>query len=141
MEGIPLKTGVRSAGPLPHLPDAPGAFLLVCAFMGDTDRRLGEVLYVGMADDVRRRVGAILAGTSAPGAQLLAFQRAGGEVDVVVAPGAAKGAAVEAALLHEFVHRSGDVPAWSKGVPKKRPDAASTREAERILDALNVRPR
>lgn len=117
--------------------------VLTCAFMGDAERALGEVLYVAVADDLRRRVATLLAGSGKPGIhdEIRAFQDAGGEIDVLFAPLADPPEGLEAALLQEHLHRAGLRPVWNRAVPKAPASTKAVAEAERILDALRVGPR
>lgn len=138
---------IRSAGPLMDLPDEPGVYVIVCTALGSTDCHLGEILYFGLSNSIRRRVAYALAapGKSAPhDAQrpLVELQRAGGSASLlycVLEPGEPT-RSLEDALLAEFVRRRGQLPRWNRqGARRKPPPEASAAMAFRILDRLNVR--
>ncbi len=126
-----------SADLIPALPDAPGAYAVVCRLPGATERALGEILLLGVAPALRRRAAALLGGH----AGLLAHHEAGGQADFLHVPLDKVEAGLEAALVQEHVHRAGVRPPWNRGVPKTKPSDAAVRLADAILDALNVRPR
>jgi hypothetical protein len=141
---------IESAGSLPNVPDAPGVYVLVCRSMGATEHTLGEVLYIGLSNSLRRRVAYALGSSGAGktvlhGVQtpLLELQTAGGEVDLLYArvDRAEEIEGLEAALVQEHLHRTGAAPAWNRSVPKTRPSAEALATAERILDALRIAPR
>ena len=135
---------------MPYLPDVPGVYVLTCRFMGSTSRTLGEVLYVGMATSLRRRVAYAL-GSAGKGKTILhgvqvplrEFQEAGGQVDVLyaVVDRAEDLAGIEAALVQEHMHRAGARPAWNRATPRIKPSAEALAVAEKILDALRIGPR
>jgi len=139
-----VSDALRSAGTLPHVPDAPGVYLIVCRLMGATSHTLGEVLYMGVTESMRRRVAALL-GSEKTGVQALLaeFQAAGGEADAlyVVLERAEDMPGLEAALVQEHMHRAGSRPAWNRTVPKAKPSPEALAMAERILDALRIGPR
>lgn len=130
---------VKSAGLLPNVPDEGGAYAVVCRLPGRTDRALGEIMLLGVAKDLRHRGAAIL-GTHAG---LHAHQDAGGQADFLFVPLAEREMeeGLEAALVQEHMHRAGQRPVWNRGVPKAKPSASAVATADKILDALNVRPR
>lgn len=76
-------------------------------------------------------------------AGLREHQAAGGQADLVFVTleSAEAVEGLEAALVQEHLHRSGLRPAWNRGIPKAKPSPEAVAMAERILDALNVRPR
>lgn len=138
---------VRAAGSMPDVPDAPGVYVMTCAAMGRTAHRLGQVLYIGISNSLRRRVAYALAspGKSAPHdvqAPLMSFQEAGGVAHLFYCPLEREMAprALEDALFTEFKRRTGTLPPWNKGGPRKAPpEPAMTALATEILDRLNVR--
>jgi hypothetical protein len=137
---------IQSAGELMNLPDEAGVYVIVCTFMGETDVRLGEILYIGFSDSIRRRAAYALAspGTSAPhGVQthLLDFQRAGGAAQLLycVLNDAELVRRMEDALLAEFRYRRGALPRWNRrGAGRVAPTADIQALAAEILDRLNV---
>jgi hypothetical protein len=138
---------IRSAGTLPDLPAGPGVYVVVCGYMGRTDCHLGEILYIGLSNNLRRRVAYALAaeGNSAPHAiqgPLRAFQSEGGAATLLYVPVEEEEAlrGVESALLTEYLLRRGRFPRWNKAGPgRTKPDEASFALATAILESLNVR--
>jgi len=145
VEGIPIASPeLRLAGSVLHLPDTAGVFVIACRFMGTTAHPLGAVLYVGVAEDMRRRVLSLLSGgKSGLHAPLRELHEAGGQVDVlyVEVKGAGKMPGLEAALVQEHMHRSGTKPAWNRGPARTKPSPEALATAEHILDALRILPR
>lgn len=139
-------TKIASAGTLPNVPSAPGVYVLVCGHMGETDCHLGEVLYIGVSNNLRRRVAYALAavGKSAPhGAQgpLEEFQGQGGIAHLFyhLTARAVDERLLEKALLIEYARRRGRSPRWNRAkLGRVPPDAGALRLANHILDRLNV---
>lgn len=137
---------IQSAGGLPNLPDEAGVYVIVCTFMGETNVRLGEILYVGCSNSLRRRVAYALAspGKSAPhGVQknLVDFQRAGGAATLLYCAldNGSRVREMESALLAEFRHRRGTLPRWNQGGPGRVVPGVDLQSlASEIMDQLNV---
>src|SRR5439155_26307815 len=82
-KGVIVVVELLQGGDLPNFPDEPGVYVIVCAFGGNSSYRLGDVLYIGVSNSLRRRIAYATAapGKSAPhSAQgpLLRFQTRGG---------------------------------------------------------------
>src|SRR5438552_11324985 len=108
---------ILDGGELPNWPDSPGVYVFSCAFPGDSEHRLGAILYVGVSGLLRRRISYALGveGKGAPhGAQapLLDFQRIGGIVRVFICPIREDVSEddLERALLFEYKARVGNLP-------------------------------
>lgn len=141
---------VHHAGTLINLPDVPAVYIMVCSFMGATHHRLGDILYIGVTNSVRRRVayalGAPGEGRSAPhGAKdfLFEFQRVGGTASLLYCPLTEDAPNVdlrrlEAVLLREFLRRKGSLPAWNRAVSKSGDRPEEVRTVSAVLDQLNV---
>jgi hypothetical protein len=134
-------------GELPNWPDAPGVYVFWCASPGESEHRLGAILYVGVSGLLRRRISYALGveGKGAPhGAQrpLLEFQKRGGVARVFTCPirQDLNEDELERALLLECQERVGGLPARNKAGPGKSPVSDPARSlAASILDTLNVR--
>src|SRR5436853_6325524 len=103
---------VMDGGELPNWPDSPGVYVFSCASPGESEHRLGAILYVGVSGLLRRRISYALGveGQGAPhGAQgpLLEFQKRGGVARVFICPirQDVNEGGLEDALLSEYVHR------------------------------------
>jgi hypothetical protein len=138
---------IIDGGELPNWPDVPGVYIFACAFPGNSDYKLGDILYIGVSDLLRRRISYALGveGKGAPhGAQapLLRFQGEGGIVRVFICPLTENlsDKDLEKAVLLEYEKRIGRLPSWNKAGPG--PTLASERArtiASSVLDRLNVR--
>ena len=138
---------IIDGGDLPKWPDTPAVYIFVCAFPGDSDHRLGAILYIGASGIPRRRIGYALGvqGKGAPhGTQrpLLELQKKGGVARVLICP---SGEGVdeddlERALLVEYRRRVGNLPVWNRvGRGKALVSDQGHARAGAILDALGVR--
>ena len=138
---------VSDGGELPNWPDGPGDNIFSCAFPGESEHRLGDILYIGVSGLLRRRISYALGveGRGAPhGAQrpLLEFQKKGGIVRVLLCAirQEVTETGLERALLLEYQKRVGNLPAWNTASPRKVSLPDQTRVlASSILDTLNVR--
>src|SRR2546426_7639277 len=138
---------IVDGGELPNWPDAPGVYVFWCASPGESEHRLGAILYVGVSGLLRRRISYALGveGRGAPhGAQrpLLEFQKRGGVARVFTCPirPDVNEEDLERALLLEYQDRIGSLPAWNKAGPGKTPVSDPARGlAASILDTMNVR--
>ena len=138
---------LRSAGTLMNIPDCPGVYVIVCTYMGATKYRLGNTLYIGLSNSLRRRIAYALAapGKSAPHSvqePLMEFQNAGGIAHLMYCPLESEDnlAPLEASLLHQFEARKGTLPAWNKTRGRRKPsvDDDLAALADEILDKLGV---
>lgn len=116
----------RDGGDLPNIPDAPGAYVVVCTFGGSSTCRLGDILYIGVSNSLRRRIAYALgaAGKGAPHpiqAPLAELQSSGGSAKVVlcVVDTQLGERDLEAALLAEYKRRKGHLPTWNRSAPRR----------------------
>src|SRR2546426_7807273 len=112
---------IVDGGELPNWPDAPGVYVFWCASPGESEHRLGAILYVGVSGLLRRRISYALGveGRGAPhGAQrpLLEFQKRGGVARVFVCPirDDVGEDDLERALLVDYESRLGRLPPWNR---------------------------
>src|SRR2546427_13149636 len=125
----------------------PGVYVFSCAFPGESEHRLGDILYVGVGGLLRRRISYALGveGKGAPhGAQrpLLELQKKGGVARVFICPirDAVGEDDLERALLVEYESRVGRLPPWNRAGPRRTAVSDQARAlASPILDTLNVR--
>lgn len=139
--------GLTDGGDMPNLPKGPGVYVLICVFGGRSDYKLGDILYLGASNSLRRRVAYALAtpGKSAPhpAQKPLAELQAKGGVARVVFCRLGKGIPekiLEAALIEEHRRRTGWAPKWNKSKPRRKAFSPEIRlAAGDVLDRLNVR--
>ena len=140
---------VVDGGDLPNTPDEAGVYVIVCAFPGNTEHKLGDILYIGVSNSLRRRLGYALGapGKGAPHtvqAPLMQFQSRGGVAKVVLCLLTAEEELpeqeLEVAMMGEFEKRKGELPAWNRMRPKSVQIGHDARcLASKILDTLSVR--
>ncbi|MFZ5826717.1 MAG: hypothetical protein ACOY94_20705 [Bacillota bacterium] len=138
---------IHTAGILMNLPDRPGVYIITCAHPGQTSYRLGEILYIGLSNRIRRRVAYALAspeGSAPHSAQkpLMEIQQNGGQAMLLyVALDSDSGIGdLGTALLGELVRRNESLPPWNKqALRKKPPDSAMVDLARAIADRLDIR--
>jgi len=137
---------MQEGGDLPDFPDKPGIYVLTCAFGGESNYRLGEILYVGASNSLRRRIAYALAapGKSAPHpaqGPLLKFQAQRGVAKVIFCLLRDKmpERKLEAVIIEEYRKRTGTLPKWNKQLPRGSTGDRDMRfVAEEVLDRLNV---
>jgi len=140
-------TKILDGGELPNWPDSPGVYVFSCAFPGESEHRLGDILYIGVSGLLRRRISYALGveGKGAPhGAQrpLLEFQKKGGVARVFVCTirDDVGEDDLERALLVDYESRLGRLPPWNRAGPGRTAVSDQARAlASSILDTLNVR--
>src|SRR2546430_2677190 len=117
-------TKVLDGRQLPNWPYAPGVYVFSCAFPGESEHRLGDILYIGVSGLLRRRISYALGveGKGAPhGAQrpLLEFQKKGGVARVFVCTirDDVGEDDLERALLVDYESRLGRLPPWNRASP------------------------
>jgi len=138
---------LADGGDLPNLPDGPGVYVLVCTFGGRSHHRLGEILYLGASNSLRRRVAYALAtpGKSAPHpvqGPLAELQSKGGIARVNFCRLDREGPekTFETAMIVEYRRRTGRLPKWNTARPSKQAIPLEIRlAAATVLDQLNVR--
>jgi hypothetical protein len=139
---------LREGGDLPNIPDESGVYVIVCVFGGNSSYRLGDILYIGVTNSLRRRIAYALAapGKSSPHSvqePLLRFQSRGGVAKVLfcLLDQAVSEDELEQAMMKEYQRRTRALPHWNKAQPgtmKIRPILDEV--SQDILDKLNVRP-
>lgn len=139
---------IESCGALLNLPDKQGVYIIVCGYMGDTNHKLGEILYIGQSNSLRRRIAYGLASPDKSALHsiqkpLMYFQNKSGVANLLYAviEDSHDVVALEHELLAEFKKRTGVLPAWNKTSGKKKSAGPALKKiAQDLLDKLSVVP-